>query len=149
VAQTTLNSTQQTPLQAGNGISIENNIITNTLPDKEVMLIGTNGVKIQGSYPTFVIEGDGIFTPYQPGDGISIQNNTITNTKPDRTLLLSGANGIQITGFYPEYTIGLLNTATSLNIYDSTKILIKGAKNILNYPVECDSSFNIPGAKML
>jgi len=119
------------------------------MPDKEVVLLGANGVSVQGSYPNFVISGGGIFTPYQPGDGISIQNNTITNTKPDRTLLLSGANGIQITGFYPEYTIGLLNTATSLNIFDSTSIMIRGVKSIPPFPIECNTAFNVPGSKML
>jgi len=119
------------------------------MPDREITLIGTNGIKVQGTYPTFVIEGDGIFNPYQPGDGISIQNNTITNTKPDKTLLLSGSNGIQITGTYPEYIIGLLNTSTPLNVHDSTTLLIKGTKYFPLYPFECDVSLNVTGSRMI
>jgi len=62
---------------------------------------------------------------------------------------LHGTNGVQISGTYPEYTIGLSGTATSINAFDSTSILMKGAKNILTTPAPCDESINVSGSRML
>ncbi len=48
-------NTGNTSYSAGNGIQINNNVITNTQPDQEVKLEAGNGIQIQGNYPSFQI----------------------------------------------------------------------------------------------
>jgi hypothetical protein len=64
-------------LQAGTGIAINGNTITNTAP----------GVT------------------YTAGAGISINNNVITNNAPNQTVSLTGSNGVNVTGTYPNFAI--------------------------------------------
>jgi len=80
---------QQNIYTAGNGISITDNIITNTAPDKTVTLDSGTGISVTGVYPTF----------------------TITNSAPDQSVSLNSGTGINVTGTYPTYTI--INSAPS------------------------------------
>jgi hypothetical protein len=135
---------------AGDGIEIENNIITNTKPNQEINIIGIDGIEVSGSYPNFVIKdtseiGNG--SNYYAGTGIEIKDDTILNTLPDKILLLNGSNGIQISGSYPEFTIGLIASNSAWHPFDSTNFLIKGANNVL--PNFNDTNFNIKGARVM
>jgi hypothetical protein len=136
---------------AGEGIRIENNVISNTKQDKEVSIIGTNGIGVSGSYPNFVIadtsKTEKNSSKYYAGLGIEIKNDTIFNISMDKILLLNGSNGIQISGDYPEFTIGMTGTANSLHPFDSTNFLIKGAQNISSS--FNDTNFNVKGARVL
>ncbi|MCL2040139.1 MAG: tail fiber domain-containing protein [Bacteroidetes bacterium] len=125
---------------AGDGIKIENNVISNTKPDREVTIVGTDGIRVSGIYPNFLIAdtsktGNGI--KYHQGEGISIRNDSIINTLPDKIVLLNGSNGIQISGTYPEFTISMMPSSSGWHPFDSTDFLIKGAGNI-------NSSYNNP-----
>lgn len=44
-----------TPPTAGPGISVANNVVTNTAPDQVVTIAAGNGILISGSYPNFTI----------------------------------------------------------------------------------------------
>ncbi|MFN6038412.1 MAG: tail fiber domain-containing protein [Bacteroidota bacterium] len=44
---------------AGNGIAIANNTITNTAPDQSVSITGNNGIIVSGSYPNFTLSSSG------------------------------------------------------------------------------------------
>lgn len=135
---------------AGNGIKIENNIISNTKPNIEVSIVGTDGIRVSGNYPNFLIAdtnktGSGI--KYYQGEGITIKNDTIINTLPDKVVLLNGSNGIQISGSYPEFTIGMSPANSGWNPFDSTSFLIKGEDNITS--LYSNSLFNIKGSRVL
>jgi hypothetical protein len=59
---------------AGNGISINNNIISNTQPDQPVSISVTGISTATGSYPNFSINTPG----YNAGTGISINSQTVS-----------------------------------------------------------------------
>lgn len=63
--------------------------VTNTLPDLTVVISGSTGILVTGTYPTF----------------------NITNTLPDLVVSLTSGIGIVITGTYPNFTI--TNTSPS------------------------------------
>ena len=135
---------------AGDGIKIENNIVSNIKPNQEVNIIGIDGIKVSGNYPNFVISDTGKVgynSEYYAGIGIEIKNDTISNTLPNKTLLLNGSNGIQISGSYPEYTIGLLANNSAWHPFDSTNFLIKGADNV-SLSLD-DTNFNVKGARVM
>jgi len=134
---------------AGDGIKIENDTIINTKPNREVTIVGIDGIKVIGNYPNFIIadSNTGTNTIYHAGTGIEIRNDTILNALPDKILLLNGSNGVQISGSYPEFTIGLLGTNASWHPFDSTNFLIKGARNVSSLYV--DTNFNVKGARVL
>jgi hypothetical protein len=63
---------------AGTGISINNNIISNTQPDQTVSINGTGISTASGTYPNFTIN-----TPaYTAGNGIELNGQSIINTMP-------------------------------------------------------------------
>ena len=135
---------------AGDGIKIENNIITNTKPDKEINITGIDGIKISGSYPNFVISdtgktGSGV--KYYAGTGIAIRNDSIINNLPDRVVLLNGSNGVIISGAYPEFTIGMTPNTTTWHPFDSTNFLIRGETNVS--PTYNNNNINIKGSRVL
>lgn len=139
---------------AGDGIAISSDkMVTNSKPDREVTLTGSNGIAIKGKYPNFTIEGSGSSGggAYTAGDGISISNNKITNTKPDQTISLTAGNGINISGVYPNWTITNTGNGTGggsgLSAFDSTDLLIKGA-NVISSG-NCNTALNGSGARML
>jgi hypothetical protein len=61
--------------------------ITNSAPDRTVVLNNGTGISTSGTYPNF----------------------TITNTAPDQTVALTSGTGISTSGTYPNFTIA--NTA--------------------------------------
>ncbi|NNF22410.1 MAG: hypothetical protein HKN67_10735, partial [Saprospiraceae bacterium] len=46
-----------TELQGGEGISVDDDIITNAAPDQPVTLLGAGNVTVSGNYPDFIITG--------------------------------------------------------------------------------------------
>ena len=110
---------------AGTGISASvanptttpNITITNTAPDKIVVLNNGTGINTSGTYPNFTITNT---APDQTvvlsnGTGISTSGTypsfTITNTAPDQIVSLVSGTGISVTGTYPNFTI----TATGIS----------------------------------
>jgi hypothetical protein len=82
---------------AGTGISVTGSPITtsgtlnitNTAPDRTVVLNNGTGINTTGTYPNF----------------------TIANTAPDQTVVLNNGTGISVTGTYPNFTV--TNTSPS------------------------------------
>jgi uncharacterized protein (TIGR02145 family) len=73
-------------LQAGSGITIQNDSIINTAQNQQVNLSGTGQTNITGTYPNYVVNTPNI----QAGNGISVTGQTITNAGD-----LSNTNEIQ------------------------------------------------------
>lgn len=61
-------------LTAGTGINISSNIISNGAPDQLVTLAGTNGIDVSGTYPSFALNGTGLW-----GTSGNAGTNTTTN----------------------------------------------------------------------
>jgi len=108
----TINS-DDTVYTAGAGISIDGSkVITNTDPDQTVVITGSGGATVTGTYPSFNISTtneEGVESVVA-GTAISINNTDpanpiVTNTSPDQTVVLSGGDNITITGTYPNFTI--------------------------------------------
>ncbi len=94
-----------TSYTAGTGISISGTTITNTAPDKTVVLTGGGATTISGTYPNFTISSTDNNTTYTAGTGLSLSGTTFTNTAPDQTVVLTAGTGISVTGTYPGFTI--------------------------------------------
>jgi hypothetical protein len=88
-------------LQAGSGITIQNDSIINTAQNQQVNLIGTGQTNITGIYPNYVVNTPNI----QAGNGISVTGQTITNTAPDQTVTINGTGQTNVTGTYPNFTV--------------------------------------------
>jgi len=78
-----IQTTAYTPNRAGTGISIRENTISNTAPDKIVSISAGNGISVTGTYPNFNISGtsssqwitNGTAVYYNTGNvGIGIDN---------------------------------------------------------------------------
>lgn len=104
-----------TSYNAGTGIDINNNTISNTAPDQVVSLTGAGGTSISGTYPSFTISSTGTGATYTAGNGIDITANTISNTAPDQTVTLTGAGATSITGSYPNFVITSTDNNTTYN----------------------------------
>ena len=61
-------------LQAGSGITIQNDSIINTAPNQQVNLSGTGQTNITGTYPNFSVNTP----PYIAGTGINISGSSIS-----------------------------------------------------------------------
>jgi hypothetical protein len=90
---------------SGNGININGQVITNTLPDQTVTVNGTGQTNITGTYPNYVVNTPNI----QAGNGISVTGQTITNTAPDQTVTINGTGHTTVTGTYPNFNINTPN----------------------------------------
>ncbi|MEI6090591.1 MAG: hypothetical protein WCR42_09085, partial [bacterium] len=101
---------KQNALTAGDGISLFNDVITNTMPDQVVTLAGEGITVITGEYPNFTITSTEV-------DG-SVSNELITATSWDdetNTLRITEAGvnwDTEITGFEPTLLKGDLTTTT-------------------------------------
>ena len=91
------------PYTAGAGVDIAGNIITNTNPDKTVVLNNGAGISVTGVYPNFTVAST--IAPYTAGTGINISSNIVTNTNPDQTVVLNNGTGISVSGAYPNFTV--------------------------------------------
>ena len=107
----TISSSSGGSYTAGSGISLANNRVTNTAPDRTLILRGSGGTSISGAYPNFTVTSSSGVS-YSAGTGISISGNTVTNTAPDRTISISGSGQATVTGTYPNFNI---YTPTSTN----------------------------------
>ncbi len=89
-----------TTYSAGTGINLGGNIITNTAPDQTVVLTGTGGTTVTGTYPNFTINSTAGGGSYTAGTGISIAGNVITNTSlnTDAQQLSVAGNQLTISG---------------------------------------------------
>ena len=90
---------------SGNGININGQVITNTLPDQTVTVNGTGQTNITGTYPNYVVNTPNI----QAGNGISVTGQTITNTAPDQTVTINATGHTTVTGTYPNFNINTPN----------------------------------------
>jgi hypothetical protein len=94
-------------LFAGTGISLTGSTgditVTNTFPDKTVVLNAGGATTITGTYPTFNISSTD--TTYTAGTDISVVGTVISNTAPDQTVVLNNGTGITTSGTYPNFTI--------------------------------------------
>lgn len=102
------NSVQTTafiPYTAGTGISISSGVIKNTSPDKTVALIGTKGISVSGTYPSFTISANNLWNTKGNAGTSSGTNYIGTN---DTAALVFKVNN-QIAGY-----IGYYSSSTSL-----------------------------------
>ena len=110
----------------GIGINVNNTdpanpIISNTLPDQTVVITGSGGATITGTYPSFNIDttdATGVET-LVAGTAISIDstdaaNPIVTNTAPDQTVVITGSGNTSVTGAYPNFNISSDSGVTSL-----------------------------------
>ncbi len=91
-ADNTTQTTAFVPYTASTGISIANGVIKNTSPDKTVTLNGTNGISISGSYPSFSISGNNLWST-KGNPGTNSETNFIGTT--DTAALVFKVNNIQ------------------------------------------------------
>jgi hypothetical protein len=75
-------------LQAGSGISIQNDSIINTAPNQQINLSGTGQTNVTGTYPNFTVNTP----PYNAGTGINISG---TNISAQNTNAIWNANKLQ------------------------------------------------------
>lgn len=108
---------------SGNGIDINGQVITNTLPDQIVTLNGTGQTNITGTYPNYVVNTPNI----QAGNGISVSGQTITNTAPDQTVTINGSGQTNVTGNYPNFNINTPNYIAGEGIEISNDSIINTA----------------------
>ena len=78
--------------------------ITNSAPDKVVVLNNGTGISTSGTYPNF----------------------TITNTLPDQTVTLTNGTGITVTGSYPNFTISATGSGTVTAVTASSPLASSG-----------------------
>lgn len=88
-------------LQAGSGITIQNDSIINTAQNQQVNLSGTGQTNITGTYPNYVVNTPNILA----GNGINVTGQAITNTAPDQIVNISGVGQTNVLGSYPNFTI--------------------------------------------
>ncbi len=86
-----------TTYSAGTGINLGGNVITNTAPDQTVVLTGTGGTTVSGTYPNFTINSTTGGGSYTAGVGISILGNVITNTSLNTDAQTLSVLGNQLT----------------------------------------------------
>ena len=79
---------------SGNGININGQVITNTLPDQTVTINGTGQTNITGTYPNFNVNTP----PYTAGTGVNISGTTIS---AQNTNAIWNANKLQSTPINP------------------------------------------------
>lgn len=100
--------------------------ITNSAPDRTVVLNNGTGISTSGTYPNFTITNTSPDRTVVLNNGTGITtsgtypNFTITNSSPDQTVVLNNGTGISTSGTYPNFTI--TNTAP-----DQTVTLTEGA----------------------
>jgi hypothetical protein len=101
-------------LQAGSGITIQNDTIINTGQNQLVNLTGTGQTNIQGTFPNYIVNTPNI----QAGNGINLNGQTISNTAPDQTVIMNGTGQTTITGIYPNFTVNTppYTSGTGINI---------------------------------
>ena len=112
-----------TEYTAGNGIGIENDVITNTAPDQTVSLTGQGSVTITGTYPNFTISGSdtNVNTEYTAGTGL-----TLTGTEFSFTGSLFSGNYSDLNG-KPDVS---LTIDTNTHILTLTKL--DGTTNLID-----------------
>ena len=104
-----------TSVNSGTGISVDNTdpdnpIINNSAPDQTVVLTGSGGITITGTYPSFNVDSvpGGVIT-VTAGTNISITGTAsdpiINNTAPDQVVTISGAGATSVAGSYPNFTV--------------------------------------------
>lgn len=146
---------------AGTGIDLTGNVITNTSPDQQVVIIGTGETVVSGTYPTFSVNtsaqnlslngnvlsisnGNSVTLPsggggsYVAGTGINITGTTISNTAPDQTVTLTGAGITTIGGSYPNYIITSSEVPQVLSLSGTTLNLSNGGGSVV-LPVGADN----------
>jgi hypothetical protein len=119
---------------AGSGITVdntdpENPIVTNTAPDQTVVITGTGGATVTGTYPSFNInttDATGVDSIIA-GTSISVDNTDpanpiVNNTDPDQTVVLNQGNNITITGTYPSFTIAAADAPAQLVTSVNTQV---------------------------
>lgn len=112
-----------TTYDAGDGIQILNNEISNTKPDQEVTITGYGSAIISGEYPNFNIEVIDKDTVYTAGSGISIDgNNVITNTNQDKVVSITGGGATTVTGSYPNFQVSSTDTNTLYSAGENIEI---------------------------
>jgi hypothetical protein len=85
---------------------------TTNLYDKTVVITGSGGATITGTYPNFNVattDATGVDSVVA-GTSISVdasdpKNPIVTNTAPDQTVVITGTGGATITGTYPSFNI--------------------------------------------
>ena len=122
-------------LSAGTGISLTGNTgditVTNTFPDKTVVLNASGATTVTGTYPVFNISS--VDTTYTAGTDISVVGTIISNTAPDQTVTLTEGTGITTSGTYPNFTIANSLPDQTVTLTGSGSTVISGT-----YP-----SFNV------
>ena len=119
---------------AGTGIAVDNTdpknpIVTNDAPDQTVVITGSGGATITGTYPSFNIDttdATGVDSVVA-GTSISIDNTDpanpiVNNTDPDQTVVLNQGNNITITGTYPSFTIAAADAPAQLVTSVNTQV---------------------------
>jgi hypothetical protein len=116
-------------LQAGSGITIQNDSIINTAQNQQINLSATGQTNITGTYPNYVVNTPNI----QSGNGISVTGQTITNTAPDQTVTINGTGQTNVTGTYPNFTVNTppYTAGTGINI-SGTNISAQNTNAIWN-----------------
>ncbi len=146
---------------AGTGIDLTGNVITNTSPDQQVVLIGTGETVVSGTYPTFTVNtpaqnlslngnvlsitnGNSVTLPsggggsYVAGTGINITGTTISNIAPDQTVTLTGAGITTIGGTYPNFIVTSSQVPQVLSLNGTTLNLSNGGGSVV-LPVGADN----------
>ena len=111
-------------------------IINNTAPDQTVVITGSGGATITGTYPSFNIDttdATGVDSVVA-GTAISVDasdpaNPIVTNTAPDQTVSIAGTGGTVVTGTYPNFTVNSDNLSgyvQSVTSADANVITIGG-----------------------
>jgi hypothetical protein len=105
---------------SGNGININGQVITNTLPDQTVTINGTGQTNITGTYPNFNVN-----TPlYTAGTGVNINGTTIS---AQNTNAIWNANKLQSTPINPANpSLGNVLEFDGTNWKPTAKILESG-----------------------
>ena len=88
----TVQTTAFIPYTVGTGISISNGVIKNTSPDKTVILTGSKGISVSGTYPSFTISANNLWNT-TGNAGTSSATNFIGTT--DSAALIFKVNNMQ------------------------------------------------------
>ena len=126
---------------AGTAISIdvsdpENPIVTNTLPDQTVVITGSGGATVTGTYPNFNIsttDNEGVET-IVAGTAISVDSTNpaspiINNLLPDQTVVLTEGDNVTIIGTYPNFTISSADSLVD-SVNGQTGVVVLNTDNI-------------------
>ncbi len=120
-----INIPAATSFSAGNGISVINGVITNTLPAITPTLDVVGGI-LTGTYPTHTLTIPSSTTNLVQGDNIFINKsgNTYTISTVTPTLNVTGGT---LTGTYPTQTLTIPNSTTTLVSANTNLQLTPGA----------------------